>query len=67
MKKLKLISFMCLIAIIFGSCTRTQDDKDVSEFEHNGHQYIQFTWGANGFHAAVVHNPDCPCFSNDFK
>lgn len=68
----KLISFICLVAIIFSSCTQTQEEKnlftqtskDVSEFEYNGHKYIKFRWGC-GDRCGVVHNPDCPCFSND--
>ena len=70
----KLISFICLVAIIFSSCTQTQEEKnlntqtskDVSEFEYNGHKYIKFTWGKGYFATSgVVHNPNCPCFSND--
>ena len=53
----KLISFICLVAIIFSSCTQTQEEKnlntqnrkDISEFEYNGHQYIKFTWGQGLF------------------
>ena len=74
MKKLKSILFMCLVAIIFGSCNTTQEEKnlntqtnkEVSEFEYNGHQYIKFEWGHGRYSTAgVVHNPDCPCFNND--
>ena len=44
----------------------TQTNKEVSEFDYNGHQYIRFKWGV-GDHATcgVVHNPDCPCFNNN--
>lgn len=74
MKKLKLISFICLVAVIFGSCNPSQEEKnlgtqnhkDVSEFEYNGHKYIKFKWGSGHYTTAgVVHDPDCPCFSND--
>lgn len=74
MKKLKFITFMCLVAIIFGSCTPTQEEKNlntqtnkkVSEFEYKGHKYIKFEWGVGRYaRGGVVHNPDCPCFSND--
>lgn len=76
MKKLKFITFMCLVAVFWGSCTRpqtqeeknlkTQTHKDVSEFEHNGHKYIRFGWGLGHYSTAgVVHDPDCPCFNND--
>lgn len=70
----KLIPFMCLVAIIFGGCTPTQEEKnlntqnhkDVSEFEYNGHKYIRFGWGLGHYSTAgVVHDPDCPCFNND--
>lgn len=74
MKKLKFITFMCLVAVFGGSCTQTQEEKnlysqinkEVFEFEYNGHKYIKFQWGCgNQIRCGVVHNPDCPCFSND--
>lgn len=74
MKKLKVFLFTCLVTIIFGSCTTTQEEKnkiissnkDVTEFEYKGHQYIRFSWGRGRYASAgVVHNPDCPCFKYD--
>lgn len=74
MKKLKFITFMCLVAVFLGSCTQTQEEKkvytqinkEVYEFEYNGHKYIKFRWGCGSqIRCGVVHNPDCPCFSND--
>ena len=70
----KSILFMCLVAIVFGSCTQTQEEKNlntqtnkgVSEFEYNGHKYIKFDWGRGRCSTTgVVHDPDCPCFSED--
>ena len=74
MKKLKFITFMCLVAVFWSSCTQTQEEKnlytqtnkEVSEFEYNGHQYIKFRWAVGDqARCGVVHNPDCSCFSND--
>lgn len=38
----------------------------VSDFEHDGHQYIYFKEGCGKISSGgIVHNPDCSCYGRN--
>jgi hypothetical protein len=62
---LPLLAFV-LIPLTFTSCdfteTSYENNIEVLEFSHNGHQYLKFYFPEHLADTGTVHNPDCPCF-----
>ena len=69
MKSLFKVFVVVLSMIFISGCSNetTKETYEATEFESNGHSYIEFRryTGPSYFRIGTVHNPECECYKKD--